>query len=296
MDLCNRFLTDKLHKVEAGEMGRLMFGEYKRTTDLLVSVFGKTRLVEDLNADDFGKLRATMAERWGPVRLGNDITRVRSVFKFGADNGLLEKPVRYGTVFAKPAKSVLRRHKAQTGEKMIEPEELRKLIEAAEVPFRAMILLGLNAGFGNTDCSSLPLSALDLESGWIDFPRPKTGIPRRCPLWQETAAAIREAIAVRPVPVSDADSDLAFLMPTGTRWLRETERSKRDNPSVHFTRLMRGSDSIGLASAFTPFATSSGPSLTPPEIRLPSISSWDIPTPQWERTTANGSRIVGSSR
>jgi hypothetical protein len=45
-----------------------------------------------------------------------------------------------------------------------------------------MMLLGLNAGFGNNDCAALPISALDLDAGSVDFPRPKTGIARRAPL------------------------------------------------------------------------------------------------------------------
>jgi len=36
----------------------------------------------------------------------------------------------------------------------------------------AMVLLGINAGFGNVDCATLPLSALDLDAGIIDFPTP----------------------------------------------------------------------------------------------------------------------------
>jgi hypothetical protein len=63
-----------------------------------------------------------------------------------------------------------------------------------------MILLGINGGFGNAGCGHLPLSAVDLEAGMIDFPQPKTGIPRRCPLWSETVHAIREASADRPEP------------------------------------------------------------------------------------------------
>src|SRR5215813_10574168 len=70
-DLCNRFLTAKLRKQTSGELGSRMFQEYKETTDLLVATFGKDRTVEDLAADDFETLRAQMAERWGPVRLGN---------------------------------------------------------------------------------------------------------------------------------------------------------------------------------------------------------------------------------
>src|ERR1700722_16852729 len=82
-DLCNRFLTAKIRKQASGELGSRMFVEYKEITDLLVSAFGKDRLVDDLAADDFEALRAEMAKRWGPVRLGNAITRVKSVFKYG---------------------------------------------------------------------------------------------------------------------------------------------------------------------------------------------------------------------
>src|SRR5215470_19854333 len=124
-DLCNRFLTAKLRKRESGELGLRMFAEYKEITDLVVAAFGKTRLVEDLAADDFEALRARMAERWGPVRLGNAITRVKSVFKYAADNDLIDRPVRYGSEFTKPDRSVLRRHKAQNGEKMLEAGQLR---------------------------------------------------------------------------------------------------------------------------------------------------------------------------
>jgi hypothetical protein len=51
-DLCNRFQTAKLRKRESGELGVRMFVEYRETTDLIVATFGKTRLVDDLAADD----------------------------------------------------------------------------------------------------------------------------------------------------------------------------------------------------------------------------------------------------
>ncbi|MGH7222958.1 MAG: tyrosine-type recombinase/integrase, partial [Gemmataceae bacterium] len=238
-DLCNRFLTAKLHKVNSGELGSRMFQEYRETTDLIVAAFGKTRLVEDLAADDFEQLRATMAERWGPVRLGNGITRVKTVFKFGLDAGAMERLPRYGGEFRKPNKAVLRRHRATNGAKMLEADELRQLINAAPVPFKAMLLLGVNCGFGNADCGALPLTALDLDAAMIDYPRPKTGIARRCPLWPETVAALREALAVRPEPKDKADANLVFLLSVGRRWVSITEKSRNDNVSIHFTNLMK---------------------------------------------------------
>jgi integrase len=93
-----------------------------------------------------------------------------------------------------------------------------------------MLLLGINAGFGNADCANLPLSALDLERGWVDYPRPKTGIARRAPLWPETVEAIREALAARPVPKDPAHAGLAFLSRRGTPVcpVRETKGGKEN--------------------------------------------------------------------
>jgi integrase len=237
--LCNHFLTAKLRKRDSSELGLRMFMEYREITDILVAAFGKTQLVDDLAADDFEKLRADMAERWGPTRLSNGITRVKSVFNYAFDNHLTEKPVRYGGEFKKPDKAVLRRHRAANGTKMLEADELRRLIAAAPVQLKAMILLGANAGFGNHDNASLPLSALDLEAGWASYARPKTGIERRCPLWPETVAAIRAALTDRPAAKDPADADLVFLQRSGKRWVRNTEKSRTDNVSVHFCELLK---------------------------------------------------------
>jgi integrase len=237
-DLCNQFLTSRLRKQTAGEMGSRMFQEYREVCELIAAAFGKDRLIDDLSASDFGTLRATMAERWGPVRLGNVITRVKTVFKWGIDNGIILKPMRYGSEFCKPGKAILRKHRAQNGHRMLEAGQLRKVIDAAPQPMKAMILLGLNAGYGNNDVASLPLSVIDLERGWIDYPRPKTGVSRRCPLWGETATAIREALNQRPKP-READADIAFLQPSGRRWVRNTETSRTDNVSVQFGELLK---------------------------------------------------------
>ena len=67
------------------------------------------------------------------MRLGNEIARVRSAFKYAIDNGLITRPVRYGPEFQKPGKSVRRRLKAVNGKKLIEADEIRLLLGAATV-------------------------------------------------------------------------------------------------------------------------------------------------------------------
>jgi len=161
-----------------------------------------------------------MAKKWGPTRLGNMVQSVRSVFKFAFESDLIDRPMRFGPSFRKPTKKVLRLQRAQRGVQLFTAAEIHKLLDAASVQMRAMILLAMNAGLGNTDCARLPLSALDLEQGWLDYPRVKTGIPRRCPLWPETVAAIRETLANRPEPKAAADAGLVFITKYGSAWVQ----------------------------------------------------------------------------
>lgn len=220
-ELLNRYLTVKRHLVDSREILSQTFAEYHRTCERIGEAFGLNRLVDDLAADDFEQLRAEMAQRWGPVRLANEIQRVRSVFKYGYEAGLLDRPVRYGPSFKKPARKVLRKERQKRGKRMFERDELRAVLRAAPATLKAMILLGINCGFGNTDVATVPLKALDLDKGWLDYPRPKTGVARRCPLWPETVEALREVILNRPTPTDEDHADLLFITVRGKTFAGE---------------------------------------------------------------------------
>jgi integrase len=231
-DLANRFLTAKKQLVDVGELSPRTWTDYKEACDLVVSGFGKSRLLADVDQDDFTALRNKLAKKWGPFRLGKVIQCVRCLFKFAYDAEMAPSPIRFGPGFKRPSKKTLRLHKAKGGPKLFTAEELHKMIDGAGVQLKAMILLGINCGFGNGDCATLPLSALDLERGWIDFPRPKTGIPRRCALWPETVLAIRAALAKRKEPKDKADDALAFITKYGDGWGKDVA----DSPITKETR------------------------------------------------------------
>jgi len=241
-EMCNRFFTAKTLSHQAGEISIRTLDEYTTTTDRLVKKFGKTRLVDDLAAEDFESLRADLAEQYGPVRLGNEIQRVRTVFKYAYEAGLIDRPIRFGPGFVKPSKHVLRKHRAAGGNKVFTAVEIRRLLDAAGSPLKAMILLGINCGFGNSDCGTLPQSALDLKSGWIDYPRPKTGINRRCPLWKETITAIRVAIRKRPQHGSEDHAALVFITKYGRPW---SHAGKSDAITAELSKLLHSLDING---------------------------------------------------
>jgi integrase len=188
-----------------------------------VGAFGKSRLVSDLRPNDFASLRNRRAATRGPHWLGNTIQYIRSVFKHAFDSDLIPTPVRFGPGFKRPTKKTFRIHRAQQGPRLFAAEEIRQLIGSAGTPMKAMVLLGVNCGFGNSDCGNLPLAALDLERGIIDYPRPKTGIPRRAVLWPETVEALKEALADRPKPRSEDHAGLVFVTKYGKPWSRDDD-------------------------------------------------------------------------
>jgi integrase len=149
---------------------------------------------------------------------------------------------------------VLRRHKAKQAVRLFTAEQIRATLDGAVCPGasgpeqvkgadtlgRACILLGINCGFGQADCAELQTSALNLETGWIDFPRPKTGISRRCPLWPETVAAIRSAIAERPKAATSRDVGRVLLSEAGTMLVQRSAKGFTvDLVAARFTGLIR---------------------------------------------------------
>ena len=242
-DLLNHFLTAKKRQVEADELKLKTFGDYHACCGRLVEAFGKSRLVDDLRAEDFGRFRAELAKVRGPVALGNEIQRVRTVFKFGYDAGLIDKPVRFGPEFKKPSAKTMRLARQANGNRMIEAANIRRLMDAASTQLRAMVLLAMNCGLGNTDVSELPMSAVDLDAAMLDYPRPKTGIQRRCPLWPETMQAVRQVIEQRRDPIDKADADLLFITTHGRRWVRtRPNRVSVDSVGLEFGKLLRRLD------------------------------------------------------
>lgn len=209
--LCNEWLTLKKNRLDSGELTQRSFDEYKATTDFVIDKLGSQRAADNIGPADFAKLRTALAKRYGVNGLAKRIGQIRSLFKFGWDAGILERPAKFGPGFAKPSAKVMRQHRLEKGAQDFTADEVRELLRHARPNLRAMILLGVQAGLGNTDVAELRLSDVDLEAGWIDYPRAKTATHRRIPLWPETVEAIKAALAVRP----EVESEYLFISARG---------------------------------------------------------------------------------
>lgn len=232
-DVCDQFLQAKAHLADTGEIARRTFRDYHTSCARIVEVFGKETPVAVLTAADFLRLKKRMAKSMSLSSIAVEIQKTRAVFNWAAheDTRLIERVPQFGREFRSPTAKALARAKVANGNarRMFEADEIRRMIETANVPFKAMILLGVNCGFGNSDCATLTLDALDLEAGWIDHPRPKTGVERRCPLWPETVETLRQSLAKRRKPRDKADAKLFFLTQQGRPWVRLAKKKKGGN-------------------------------------------------------------------
>src|SRR6266851_924409 len=71
---------------------------------------GRCKPWSTLPPRNFAQLRSDLANVRGPAALGNQIQRIRTVFKFAFDADLIERPVRFGPTFRKPSRKFI--HKA----------------------------------------------------------------------------------------------------------------------------------------------------------------------------------------
>lgn len=222
--LCNHFLLFKEQLRDGGEIAPRTFDRLLAACKAVREFFGPARQVDDIYPENFQALRASLAKRLGPVALGNEIGMIRSVFKYGHEAGLLPAPIRFGPAFKKPTAKVLRQERSAGGPRMYTAKQINALLKAATSTVKAMVLLAINGGLGNTDLGKLPIAAIDV-SGWLDYPRQKTGVARRIPLWPETLAAIKAVMKCRRIPRDPADAKLLFI---GARGVSFVNGSKGD--------------------------------------------------------------------
>ncbi len=218
-DMVNLFLTEAKAKQERDEIGGRAFADYYRDCKRLVEFFGKSREVESISEADLRSFRDFLAKGVSVVTLNGRIGASRSLFLFAFDRDIIKTPLKLRD-FKRPSRKQLRKARKAGGREYFFPEEIRKLLKVAPDNLRAMILLGVNCGLGNTDIASLPVTAIDLDEGWLDFARVKTGVDRRVPLWPETVQAIRKHLKTTKKGVTEETKGLLFITRRGQKFVR----------------------------------------------------------------------------
>lgn len=212
--VCNLFLTHKQRQMESGELKPGTFADYKAATDTVVECLGGDRIVTDLTPADFGTIRHQFAQKLGPHALRRTVRMIRTLWRWAWESGIIDQPIRFGDMFSPPRMAQVR---AVARIRLYTPAQIRSLLVASNGHLRAFIMLGINCGFGATDCATL--RAEHVRGGFIEWVRAKTGVARRCALWRATIRQLRRV--GRP-------DGLMFLTRAGNPWVRETTHRRGD--------------------------------------------------------------------
>ncbi|MEL6108118.1 MAG: site-specific integrase [Planctomycetota bacterium] len=224
--LVNSFLNSKEKQCEAGELSQRTFNDYHRVCAALVEFFGKPRRLETIGPDDFTLMRSQFPDTWGPTSINNRIRDVSTVFKFAYDVDAIDRRINTGPNFKRVSKKRQRLHRQGNATvREFTATEVHQLIAASPAQLKAMIYLGLNAGFGPADCGRLQIAEIDFDGAWLSGLREKTAVGRAAWLWPETLDAIRDAIEARPPSRKPEWDALAFLTSHRRPWYVDGDNS-----------------------------------------------------------------------
>lgn len=205
--LVKQFMDEKEALQATGDLTDDTYDEYEQIAAAIQNHLDGATPLANLTSEVFPPLRTALATNksgkpYSPVTLKRRLTVARMIFAYANEMMGTQLPFKRG--LQPPSARTIRQAEQARGKRMYEAAEIRKLVAAAPPHLKAMILLGINCGLGPDDLCRMPVEAI--ADGFHNFPRNKTSIERRCPLWPET----QEAIAALP-----ADSDHVF---NGRKW------------------------------------------------------------------------------
>lgn len=221
--LCDSYLAAGETRVANGEIQKVSWDDSFHTAKLIADFFGRTRPVDTLRVLDFEELRGEWTRRYRSVAtVAGHIARTRAILRWAYNVELVDTEIRTGPNFKRPPASQFRRQRAEKPQQFFHPSEIHRLQAAASHQMRAIVMLGINAAFGNKDCGELEFRHLDLDGGWVTYARRKTGISRRAKLWPETLEALAEVIDRRVVPTDPKLRQRVLITKYGQPWSKDT--------------------------------------------------------------------------
>lgn len=207
--LVNKYLDDKKGEADDGTIERETYKQHRRALKRFVRFVGKGRVWTDLTPDDFAAYRRHLRRGLDQYAYNRERASVVAMFNHADDMDWIDRAPKFGKGFQRIPKGELRERKV---ERLFNRDDVNALLGLASPDLFAMILLGLNGGYGAKDCAALPWARVDLEAGVIRYKRTKTNIARTVPLWPETVDALKVLRRRRPHAAN------VFGTKYGNRW------------------------------------------------------------------------------
>ena len=160
--MCNLYQKEQNRRAEMGDLSPAHAREVRGYCVHLLRHFGPTREIATIRKEDFAAIKSGFPVQWTLRSQRNHILGIRSIFKWAWQNDLVPEQPKYGRLFSVPTKRAMRNENADKPRKLFSAAQIRSLLKESRPQMRAMILLGINAAYGNDDCS-------ELRDNWIDW-------------------------------------------------------------------------------------------------------------------------------
>jgi len=183
--LCNLYLNHQESRADVGEIkSRQVYDQTLLLRDF-VKYIGPNRIVSAISTIDLQNYRRKLIKnRKAPNTINNRIAAFKAMYNWALDNEIINN--------IPNLKAIKKITKSKAEKPIFAGIQIRKILAFAKPQMKAMVWLGLNCGFGCTDCAELLWEHLDLETGRVNFARTKTGVCRHLPLWKETIYALKQ--------------------------------------------------------------------------------------------------------
>ena len=183
--LCEMYLKYQYSKLQANDLTANHHNEQIGSLNKLVAFLGQNRKIKSISTLDLQNYKRKLQKNHGSVyRLNLHISILKAIFHWARKNDILENI---------PNIDAISRGKIIHQQRVtFNSDQITQLLSVADVKMRAMIWLGLNCGFGCTDCAELKWADLDMVNARVKLPRRKTGISRNLPLWPETVESLEK--------------------------------------------------------------------------------------------------------
>jgi len=183
--LCNIYLQHQQAKAASAEITIRHHADQISCLKKFMSFIGQHRKISEISTLDLQNYKRRLKRAYNSAhRINLHISIMKTMFHWARKNYVLDYIPNIDAVG-----SVKIIHKQRH---VFTSEQIHRLFDFADVRMRAMILLGLNCGFGCTDCGELKWSDLDLVNGRVKLARKKTGVSRDLPLWAETIESLEK--------------------------------------------------------------------------------------------------------
>ena len=230
--VCNLYLDYQESRATIDEITRSYVYDQTRLLRDFVLYIGPNRIISEISTIDLQNYRKKLVKTGKAAdTINNRITAIKTMYNWALDNGIIDS-----TPNLKAVKKIVI---SKTEKPTFNIAQIQKLLQHASTQMKAMIWLGLNCGFGCTDCAELKWENFNSEKTRVCFPRGKTGMPRNLPLWHETVSAIENVPKL---------GNLVFYTSKGNAWVRvihsfdkykKEKYTKENGISKEFSKLLK---------------------------------------------------------